>query len=102
MIVTEETQSGLLTGQRNAEMDAASRQREIMANQSVSFFSDVIPAAFRLDNEIGSAIVSKSIEHISDKYDESYFSAGDVGEFANTPHARQLVLAKNPAHMQAM
>lgn len=75
---------------------------QTMADQSVSFLNDTIPAAFRTQNDVTSLLVSKSIRHVTDEYDENYFPENDLGEYEGTEYENRLLYARNKDHMAAI
>ena len=91
------------TGQVANELELAKKYKLENAEemQDMSFWSQ-LPAAFRLDNEVVSAVVSKSLRHIGDRYDENYYPSDDLGEFEGTEYEPQLLSAKTSEHMTAM
>lgn len=94
MIVQEE-QYGLSTGQR-ADITAP------MPKISPSFWGEVVPSAFRAENLVSSAISSQLTSHPTEIYDPDYDAFADLGEFAETREAMDLIEAKNPEEMRLM
>lgn len=95
MIVREELY-GISTGQRSDIQESA------MPKTSPSFWGEVVPAAFRIDEPVTSSIVNESFSHPSDLYDPQYDAYADLGEFSGTREALDLMEAKNPQEMQLM
>lgn len=101
MIVTE-GKDQFMTGAIAEQKEKSARELQTMSEQSPAFFTETIPAAFRVDNPMVSAIVSNSIEHVTDRYDPTYYPTDDLGGFMDGEYDEQLVQAKNAEHMQAM
>lgn len=112
--VVTDSPAVMLSGGRTAELEAITRQKDTMSTQSPAFFSDAVPAAFSLDNEVVSALVSKSISHIGDDYDKDFRPQDNLGEHKNlldnlgaldetqSNDLDRMLSAKNASHLNAI
>jgi hypothetical protein len=101
MIIREETDA-FLTGALADKKAELERNAQGMAEQSPALFSEVIPSAFRINNDVVSMLVSNSIKHVSDDYDLNFYPADHLGEYEGTDAEFSLLQAKNAAHMDAI
>ena len=97
-MIVKEQQSGISTGQI-AGIQAEAEPRNSM---EPAFFSETLPAAFRLDNPLSATTVSETIKTVDDEYDPQYFSTEDLGEYEGTEYSETLARARNKSHMEAM
>lgn len=94
-MIVREDQYGISTGQR-ADITAPTPK------MSPAFWGDVVPSAFRMENPISSMVVQQATSHASELYDPDYDAFSDLGEFAGSREAMDLIEAKNPEEMRLM